>query len=89
MSHLLLDVVKIDAIEIGQHLSDLRWIVQNGTGRLGQMIQGSVASQGLRKGVNSRHLSNTHKIKMGETRKNVTHFQDLICFVFFFLYLKP
>jgi hypothetical protein len=88
MSHLLLDIVKIDAIEIGQHLSDLRWIVQNGTGRLGQMIQGSVASQGLRKGVDSRHLSNTHKIKMGETRKNVTHFQDLICFVFFFLFIS-
>jgi hypothetical protein len=54
--YLLLDVVEIDAVEIGQHLSDLRRIVQDGTGRLGQMVQGSVAPQGLRKGVDSRHL---------------------------------
>ena len=55
-AHLFLDIVEIDAVEIREHLTNLGRIVQDCTSCLSQMIQGSVASQGLRESVNGGHL---------------------------------
>lgn len=56
-TYLLLDVVKVDAVQIGQHLVDLGRVVQHGPGGLSQVVQRGVAPQGLREGVHRRHLT--------------------------------
>lgn len=42
-----LDVGKVDAVEVRQHLVDLGRVLEDGAGRLGQVVQTGVAAQGL------------------------------------------
>lgn len=46
-----LDVGKVDAVEVGQHLIDLSRVLEDSTGCLGQVVQTGVAAQGLSKSI--------------------------------------
>lgn len=51
-----LDVGKVDAVEVREHLVDLGCVLEDGAGCLGQMVQTGVAAQGLGEGVGRRDL---------------------------------
>ena len=52
-----LDVGKVDAVEVGQHLTDLRGVLENGASCLRQMVERCVATQRLREGHHRAHLA--------------------------------
>lgn len=56
---LYLDVGKVHPVEVGEHLVDLGGVLEDGPGRLGQVVQAGVASQSLSKGTDHGHLSTT------------------------------
>lgn len=49
-------VSEINSVEVREHLVDLSWVLEHGTGRLGQMVQAGVATQCLREGAYTHHL---------------------------------
>lgn len=54
--HLYLNISKVHPVEVRQHLVDLWGILEDGAGRLGQVVQTGVTSQRLGKGADHRHL---------------------------------
>lgn len=54
-----LNVGKVHAVEIGEHLVDLGGILEDGSCCLGQMVQTRVTSQSLRKSTDHSHLQHT------------------------------
>lgn len=62
-----LDVGKVHPVEVGEHLVDLGGVLEDGPGRLGQVVQAGVASQSLSEGTDHGHLRNTHT-----SRKSMT-----------------
>lgn len=44
-----LNVSKVDTVEVGKHLVDLSRVLEDGTCRLGEVVQTGVATQGLGK----------------------------------------
>lgn len=56
-----LHVGEVDAVEVAQHLVDLRGVLQHGARRLGQVVQRRVSAQRLCKGTDSSDLRGTHK----------------------------
>lgn len=51
-----LHVGEVDAVEVAEHLIDLRGVLQHSACCLGQVVQTSVATQRLSKGTNSGNL---------------------------------
>ena len=50
-------ISKVDTVEVCEHLVDLGGVLQHGAGRLGQVVQGGVATQGLGKSTDSSQLT--------------------------------
>lgn len=50
---------EIDAVEVAEHLCDLSRVLQDGAGRLSQMIERCVAPQSLSKRSRTHNLHNT------------------------------
>lgn len=51
-----LDVSEVHPVEVGEHLVDLRGILEDSAGCLGQVVQTGVTSQCLGKGTDHCHL---------------------------------
>lgn len=51
-----LDVGKVHPVEVGEHLVDLGGVLEDGTRRLGQVVQTGVSSQSLSKRTDHGHL---------------------------------
>ena len=47
LSTTYLYVSKVHPIEIAEHLTDLRWILEHCSGSLGKVVEGGVATKGL------------------------------------------
>lgn len=54
--HTNLDISKVHPVEVGQHLVDLGGVLEDGAGRLGQVVQTGVTSERLGEGADHRHL---------------------------------
>jgi len=52
-----LHVGEIHTVEVGEHLVDLGCVLQDGAGRLGQVVQAGVAAQRLGEGADAHHLT--------------------------------
>lgn len=63
-----LDVGKVHPVEVGEHLVDLGGVLEDGPGRLGQVVQAGVASQSLSKRADHGHLRST-----GTSRKSLMY----------------
>ena len=70
-----LHVGEVDAVQVGQHLVDLRHVVQHGSRRLSEVVQRRVATQRLRKSRHGRQLRDKHgqQYKLCNGRKSKKH----------------
>lgn len=57
-----LHVGEVDAVEVAEHLVDLRSVLQHSTGSLGQVVQRGVPAQRLRKCICTCHLQTQRRI---------------------------
>lgn len=68
-----LHVGEVDAVEVAEHLVDLRGVLQDGACCLGQVVQRRVSAQGLSKGTNSGYLSKTEETKTYVRSERTSH----------------
>lgn len=60
---------EVDAVEVAEHLCDLSRVLQDGAGRLSQMIERRVAPQSLSERSRTHHLhKTTHSVSMTTPR---------------------
>ena len=55
-------VGEVDAVEVAEHLIDLGGVLQHGAGRLGQVVQRGVPTQGLSKCTHHRCLQHIQEM---------------------------
>lgn len=52
-------IAEVNTVEVAEHLCDLSRVLQDGAGRLGQMIKRGVPPQSLSERSRTHHLHNT------------------------------
>lgn len=70
-------VGEVDAVEVAEHLCDLSRVLQDGAGRLSQMIERRVAPQSLSERSRTHHLHKTRTVSMTTPRTEAS--QRNIC----------